>query len=1019
MERGDARFTVLTPRLVRLEWAPRGRHDDRGSYAFPTRYAEQPPAFCASENDGWLVVDTGHLVLRYKTGSGRLTADNLSIGLRVNGQEVVWRPGMPNPGNLFGARRTLDGVWAEAAIDPGILSRDGWVLFDDSGSVRFQEKDEWIAAPAEGPRQDWYFFGYGHDYKAALSEYRPFGHPTPLIPRYMLGLWWSKYWEYGAQDLKDLVRLFDSYDVPIDVMVIDMDWHLKDHWTGYTWNSDFFPDPEGFLEWTKEQGLRTTLNLHPAAGVQKFEAMYKEFAEAMGQDPKAGKPVAFHISDPHFARLYFEMLHHPIEKQGIDFWWMDWQQGATSELEGLDPLIWLNHLHFNDLRRSGQRSMLFSRWGGLGNHRYPIGFSGDTFATWDVLDFMPFFTATASNVAFGWWSHDIGSHMGACSPEYFVRWMQFGALSPCLRLHSSKNAAFERRPWAFGEEALDQSRRAVQVRYELLPYLYTTARQTTDTNIGPCRPMYYEHPGCEDAYAARWQYFLGDQMIAAPIVSPAPDGSDVAGTAVWLPEGRWMDYTTLETFEGPRWIRACGGLERAPLFVRAGAIVPIAAPVRRTRDLPSDVLSLKVFPGGDATWRHYEDDAVSQEYLKGACEWTLIQSESRGDACTVTISPVEGRCTVLPASRTVDIVFVGREHPARVTADGRACDSWSYDHAAKTLTVSLPGCDKAETTVVSIEAPVVDGFERARQLGVDRARRVVGDAGGADPEALLERACSLDGPAGDEAIACLGGPFVKAYDFMTMAEVRHALGYAVVGAPWDGTAAFSGEWVLHRIGKAQRFPIATQQTTQGWIGYTPFSIGNGHVAQHWELRLDVEWAGHRRTYRYTSRPIFSSVPRWHWAIVDRKDATLDHPNAVSARGKLNPELTWEVVENDGDRAWNIGTCYLYPWPPAILERLIANQDPTQYAVALFDCPEARPAMLRLEEIGGGHKPLQDSRFYLNGKEVVLGPHKTVSCVTLKKGLNRLVIHIHLMGGDLLGMHVQHPDGTAMTDLTYR
>ena len=139
--------------------------------------------------------------------------------------------------------------------------------------------------------------------------------------------------------------------------------------------------------WLHEQGLRTALNLHPAKGIYPHEAQYEEMAEWMGIDPSTQQPIPFDIADPHFMEGYFKILHHSYESpspsgrgargEGVDFWWMDWQQGKKSQVEGLDPLWMLNHLHFHDLGRDGRkRPFVFSRWGGLGNHRYPIGFSG-------------------------------------------------------------------------------------------------------------------------------------------------------------------------------------------------------------------------------------------------------------------------------------------------------------------------------------------------------------------------------------------------------------------------------------------------------------------------------------------------------------------------------------------------------------------------------------------------------------------------------------------------------------------
>jgi alpha-glucosidase len=549
-----ARFTVLTPRLLRIEWSETGAFEDRGTYAFPTRFTETPPGFTVRTTDETLSIDTGALMLRHEQDQEAFHAGNLTISFVLNGEQITWRPGLTNPGNLRGTRRTLDHCPGDAGLEPGLLSRDGWALFDDSKNVVFNRDDGWVAPRPDHALQDWYFFGYGHDYKATLSEYTRFGGQTPLIPRFVLGAWWSRYWEYSAQDLKDLVHAFAEHDLPLDVLVIDMDWHTPHSWTGYTWNRDLFPDPPVFLDWVHARGLRITLNLHPAEGVQTFEEIYPHFARAMGVDPQSDEPVSFRITDRDFVQHYFEMLHHPQEEAGIDFWWVDWQQGETTEMKGLDPLPWLNHLHFNDIRRKGERPMLYSRWGGLGNHRYYIGFSGDTYETWDALGFQPCFTATAANVLYGWWSHDIGGHMGGTiTAEMYTRWVQFGALSPVLRLHATKDPRCERRPWAFDELTYRAAKAAFHLRYRLIPYLYTMARVVTDTGVSLCRPMYYAYPECDDAYVARFQYFLGDQLIAAPLVHPADPETGMAAQDVWIPEGIWIDYQTREAFEGPRW----------------------------------------------------------------------------------------------------------------------------------------------------------------------------------------------------------------------------------------------------------------------------------------------------------------------------------------------------------------------------------------------------------------------------------------------------------------------------------
>ena len=231
-------------------------------------------------------------------------------------------------------------------------------------------------------------------------------------------------------------------------------------------------------------------------------------ARAMGIDPATSQYVPFDIVDKKFATNFFDLVIHPLEKQGVDFWWLDWQQSDKTKLEGINPTWWLNYIFFTDMERQGKhRPLIFHRWGGLGNHRYQIGFSGDTFSTWPSLAFQPYFTATAANVGFGYWSHDIGGHMhGPVQPELYTRWIQFGAFSPILRTHTTKNPDAERRIWAYPPEFSKPMRDAFLLRYAMIPYIYTAARGTYDGGIPFLRPMYYDNPDAEEAYTFKDQY---------------------------------------------------------------------------------------------------------------------------------------------------------------------------------------------------------------------------------------------------------------------------------------------------------------------------------------------------------------------------------------------------------------------------------------------------------------------------------------------------------------------------------
>lgn len=895
---GDARFTLLAPRLLRMQWAPGGDHDDRPSYAFPTRRAAAPP-FRAESDDGGLLIDTGPLRLRYR--GGRFTPASLEIRLTLAGQEVRWAPDTLDPWNLRGARRTLDGCRGEASLEPGLLSRSGWSLFDDSSSVRFDPQSGWVQPAAAGDRQDWYFFGYGHDFAAALAEYAHFGGAVPMIPRWILGAWWSRFYAYSDQDLRDLVSAFRDHRVPLDTLVIDMDWHKPDGWTGYSWNRALFPDPPAFLAWLHERGLHTTLNLHPADGVQPFEDAYPAFAAALGVDPGSGAGIPFRISDPAFAKAYFELLHHPLEDAGVDFWWIDWQQGRESELSGLDPLPWLNHLHYEDMRRrAGRRPLIFSRWGGLGNHRYPIGFSGDTFTTWEALRFQPYFTATAANVLYGWWSHDIGGHFGIVSPELYVRWVQVGALSPILRLHSTNDLLAERRPWAFGDAALAAARSAFEARYELLPYLYSLARVHADSALAPARPLYYSWPEAEAAYVAREQYLLGDQMIVAPIVRPSEPAGGLAPADVWVPPGDWVERTSGELLSGPAWARLEGDLAALPQLVRAGGILPLARPVAPSDQQPADELTLSIFPGASGATRVYADAGEGEGYRAGEYEWTPVVSrvEDGGRRVSVTIGPPEGACPGLPEERrdTIRLEFVGR--PDVVRLDGAPFDGWHYDQGGAALVAPLPPRPRARPAVLAVEAaePLsLLGAERNAALHAADARRLLGPAavGVADAD-LMRAALAAEGPARLRAVARLGGPFARVYEYTTPEDAARSLGALVIAAPRDGSALRAeGVWRLAGPAGERAAAFSLADMTEDTVVACPFAWDGATATLRWSLDLRLRWGDQALDEHFQSQTLFPTVGAWR-TLVRPAEQALAPAELTDESGAPRAELPWRI-----------------------------------------------------------------------------------------------------------------------------
>ena len=744
---GDARFTVLTPQMIRMEWAADGQFEDHASLVFLNRRLPVPQFQQRVTGRGAkrvLTVDTGAVRLVYKAGADgeKFSADNLTVSLEPGEAKATWHPGMPDTGNLGGTTRTLDGVkGSNVKMEPGLISRDGWALVDDSQRPLFDSADfsmasetspwPWVLQRPAGDRLDWYFFGYGHDYKRALGDFVRVAGRIPVPPRYAFGTWWSRYWAYSDQELNELVAGYESRNIPLDVFVIDMDWHLafsgkeldqsghRKGWSGYTWNRNLFPEPELFLKRLHEEGLKATLNLHPASGVQPFEAAYPAMARAMGQDPAEQKYVPFQITNRKFVDNYFSILHHPLEKQGVDFWWLDWQQEPNTAVPGVNPTFWLNYLHFTDQEREGKRPLLFHRWGGLGNHRYQIGFSGDVISAWDSLAFQPGFTAQAANVGYAYWSHDIGGHIpGKVDPELYARWIQFGAFSPILRTHTTKNIDAERRVWAYPEPYSDVMADTMRLRYAWIPYIYTEARRTYDTGVAFLRPLYYDWPEESEAYQARNEYSFGDSVIVAPVVHAADAGSDLATESVWLPPGEWIEQATGARLSGGRRLDRRFFLEQIPVYIRPGAIVPMLPPTLHTHPGDLDPLIVRVTPmndGQESSYRLYEDSGETRGYMNGECAWTMLKAARAGNVVTVTVAAAEGSYPGQLKQRRVRVELPGDWPPEKVTVNGReltqATDAaqergWRFEGNSLTTSIvtdELP--TSSATTIVITRKP--------------------------------------------------------------------------------------------------------------------------------------------------------------------------------------------------------------------------------------------------------------------------------------------------------------------------
>ena len=707
---GQARFSVLAPGLLRLEYALDGRFEDRATFFAVQRNAAPQAYQVWQQPGGGIQLETTRLRLSYRPDGQPFHRGNLEITVlgAHGGFFAQWTPGMVNTGNLGGTLRTLDEVQGPVPLDDGILSRSGWTLKDDSATVLLtDEATPWVGErPANG--QDWYFFGYGLDYAEALAALTTVSGKVPLPPRYALGSWYSRYWPYSADEFLEIADGYAAKQFPLDVMVIDMDWH-QEGWTGYTWNQGLIPDPEGLLRRLHAKGLRTTLNLHPHQGVGPHEAAFDAFAQGMGQDPAKKETVPFDVTSRRFMANYFDKLIHPLEEQGVDFWWMDWQQGTSTGVKGLDPLMWLNHQHYRDSQRprgsaASPRGMAFSRFAGLGDHRHPVHFSGDTHGNWEVLQFLSYFTATAGNVGVAYWSHDLGGHFsagGRTDAELYLRWLQFGAVSPIMRLHSSRDPLCDRRPWVYGDAFADAARKAFELHAQLLPYLYTLGRQCYDSGLPLLRPMYLHYAEQEKAYQVPDQFMLGADLLVAPVARPGFGPLKVVHVPVWFPEGDWYHLETHERFSGPLETVVPVPWDSMAIFARGGAPIPLQA--KGGSQMSAEAAAIvRLYPGPAASRDLYQDDGLSSAYEGHDYRKTLYAARPTEQGQDFVAGPSLG--SYPGASAEMPALTLEIPAPAGLAGAGGAALGTDADGLCRVTLPARP-LDSHSTVQLSLPAP--------------------------------------------------------------------------------------------------------------------------------------------------------------------------------------------------------------------------------------------------------------------------------------------------------------------------
>lgn len=689
---GNARFQVLSPSLMRMEYSPTAKFVDESTVAVIGRDGWPESKYGTEVVDGWLNVTTDKMTVSYKVGSGPFGEANLKVKWSGSSGERAWKPGDKDDGNLGGlvgdiAHRT------EPVTDPGPLSRGGYFLLDDSRTALRDKATEWVKPRAEKDSQDWYFFAYGQDYAGMLGSLARLLGPVPMIPRYVLGTWFGSRANYDAGQWKLIAERFREEKVPLDVFVLDSCSWTSVVWSGYDWDYEQMPDPKGFFSWMHQNGVHVTLNEHFAPLTKENDRNFETIRKAMGL-PEDTKEISHDLSSKKYAQLYMDLLHKPAMDDGMDFWWQD--GCAPAPMEGLDPMMWTREVEYEGQERiSGKRAFVFCRLGAWGSHRSGGFFSGDLIPEWDCFKVLVPFNIQGGNMLVPYVNNLAVAVYGVnVDPELYIRWTQFSSFSPIFWYHGLWGM---RLPWEYGDQAKEICKAYLGLRERLVPYTYTHSRIAHETGLPIVRGLYLQYPDQEQAYGKE-QYLYGHDLLVAPITEPN-HGKPVLKD-IFLPSGEnWYDYATGRIYSGGQTVPYEAPLDRMPLFVRAGAIVPMAPEMNYVGERPSDPMTLNVYASDkQSSFKLYEDDGESLDYRQGKFAWTTLTFAPGASDSTLTIGAADGSYKGQLAKRRYEIKLHGLLKPKSIGVNGKDLDEidrgawtggWFWDSNSRVTTIRI------------------------------------------------------------------------------------------------------------------------------------------------------------------------------------------------------------------------------------------------------------------------------------------------------------------------------------------
>jgi alpha-D-xyloside xylohydrolase len=703
---------VVTKReWPRTKWAMQSTPDD-------VTLTTSRLAVTVTRKDGAITYRDLSGVQLVQEGSRKLTP------VKVNGEDTFRAESFIN---IYGSREGLyglgqhqAGVWnyRGESVDisqdnsnisiPLLVSSKGYGIFwnNDSRS-RFNNRfANYLYITSEVADNIDYYFFYGPDLDQIVAAYRELTGSAPMFGKWAYGFWQCKNRYKSQEEILGIARKYRELHIPADNIV--QDWFWWNRKGEHIFNKNY-PDPKAMVDQLHKDNFHLMISVWPffEPGSAVYDDMERRgwFVDKF----KFAKPpyhtdgmAVYDATNPEARKYYWQLMDKALFNIGIDAWWLDTTEPET---EGQEENILLSHklaigsgdryvniypLMTTGAVYDGQRSasddkrvFILSRSAFAGDQRYAVtAWSGDINS-----DFLTFARQIPAGLNFAlsgipYWTTDIGGFVTGdpndpAYRELFVRWLQFGTFNPILRVHGTRKTD-QNELWSYGPDAQKILVNFDRLRYRMLPYIYSLAWKTTSEAYTPMRPLVMDFRTDVRAQNTGDQFMFGPAFLVNPVTEPAATTRNL-----YLPQSKWYDFWTGAATTGGRTIAADAPLERLPLYIRAGSILPLGPDEEWSTEKPADPIELRIYRGADGDFPLYEDENDNYNYEKGAYATIPLHWDDAKHA--LTIGDRKGQFPGMLESRTFHVVFVGENHGAGINPEAQADKTVTYSGKAVTV----------------------------------------------------------------------------------------------------------------------------------------------------------------------------------------------------------------------------------------------------------------------------------------------------------------------------------------------